>query len=286
MSIAKQSYALVSRTATRTAEAVRKRADLRAAKRKLLVDPTLLSTDKHLLREVSLFVYPDDGMYISGEGEHYLRVGLSAIRCIDAALEGSGDSAGVNPESILDLPCGYGRVLRFLRVRFPSAAITTSELDPQAVDFCARKFGTTGVMSSVDLDELELPGPFSLIWCGSLITHLDPTATEGLLRLLYRNLAPGGTCVFTSHGQRSVEWIESGRYNYLLDEPAKKPVLSDFHGWGYGYAGYETGSRYGVSVVSRDRMTALAAAAGDWKETRFLEHGWDDHQDVYAYRRR
>jgi hypothetical protein len=118
-----------------------------------------------------------------------------------------------------------------------------------------------------------------------LITHLDPTATAGLLGLFYRHLAPGGTCVFTTHGQTSAEWIESRRYTYLLDESVQKTIVSDFHESGYGYAGYESGSPYGVSVVSRDRMTTIAAAVGDWREVCFLEHGWDEHQDVYAWRR-
>jgi hypothetical protein len=30
-------------------------------------------------------------------------------------------------------------------------------------------------------------------------------------------------------------------------------------------------------------MRQLTADVGGWDETLFLEHGWDDHQDVYAF---
>jgi hypothetical protein len=30
-------------------------------------------------------------------------------------------------------------------------------------------------------------------------------------------------------------------------------------------------------------MADLAKATGGWSETLFVEHGWDNHQDVYAF---
>src|SRR5204863_8296827 len=44
---------------------------------------------------------------------------------------------------ILDLPCGYGRVMRAIRAEFPEAHITACDIDPHAVDFCAETFGAT-----------------------------------------------------------------------------------------------------------------------------------------------
>src|SRR4051812_20897648 len=67
--------------------------------------------DRDLLRRVDLRVDPHDAMHV-GDGEHYLRVGLSAMRCIRAATAGT-------PRRILDLPCGHGRVLRMLRAAYP-----------------------------------------------------------------------------------------------------------------------------------------------------------------------
>ncbi|MGG5887557.1 methyltransferase [Falsiroseomonas sp. HC035] len=42
------------------------------------------------------------------------------------------------PQKILDLPCGFGRVTRVLRVRFPHASITACDLDREGVEFARR----------------------------------------------------------------------------------------------------------------------------------------------------
>ena len=56
---------------------------------------------------VSLNVDPFDTMYVPGKEDHYLLVGLSAIRCIEAVLENVSIAAG-EIRSILDFPVGYG----------------------------------------------------------------------------------------------------------------------------------------------------------------------------------
>jgi hypothetical protein len=56
-----------------------------------------------------------------------------------------------------------------------------------------------------------------------------------------------------------------------------------FRSKGYGYADYNRQPGWGISIVSHERMRQLAANVGGWKETLLWEHGWDDHQDVYAF---
>lgn len=260
------------------------RNQLRAAKERSLQDPALSPNDRELLGRVALSLDPADNMFILGRGDHYLKVGLSAIRCIDTSLENSNVVLGSAP-SILDFPCGYGRVLRFLRARYPLSNITVSEIDVNAIQFCEETFKCHGVVSSPDFDTLTLPGPFDLVWCGSLLTHLPEDDTKGLLGLIFRHLSPNGTCIITTHGQLSVDWISSGDDSYGLTKAAEREMLAQFEKTGYGYADYKVGSGYGISVVSRDRMQRLVAETGAWHETSFIEHGWDEHQDVYALRR-
>jgi len=94
-------------------------------KKQLLSDPALTAPERELLSQVSSRIYPGDGMY-NGDGAHYFKVGLSAIRCIDEALA----QANLNKlQTILDLPCGSGRVMRFLRPRFPEAEITACDFN-------------------------------------------------------------------------------------------------------------------------------------------------------------
>ncbi len=255
--------------------------DFRFARKKLLSDIAAPDTDKALLDKVSLRVHCNDGMYIPLGARHYLSVGLSAVRCIENALEKSNENNAVG--SILDFPCGYGRALRFLRVRFPKADITASEIDTSMLDFCKDMFSVNSVTSDIDFRKLLLSGKFDLIWCGSLITHIDERATSDLLKFFHDHLSPGGLCVFTTHGQLSVERIEKKRQTYLLTASAQQQLLSQFHDKGYGYADYKNQHGYGISVVSRERMLAIALSVGQWDETSFLERGWDNHQDVYGF---
>jgi methylase of polypeptide subunit release factors len=70
----------------------------------------------------------------------YFTAGLSAISCIDEALQQAGNTT---LNEILDMPSGYGRVLRLLASRFPKARITAFDVIPDAIRFCAETFGAT-----------------------------------------------------------------------------------------------------------------------------------------------
>ena len=91
-------------------------------------------------------------------------------------------------------------MLRFLAQRFPEAEITACEIQRGPVQFCVRTFGAQPAYSSVNLDEVELGKKFDLIWCGSLVTHLNERDIVALFRLFARHLTLGGLAVFTTHG--------------------------------------------------------------------------------------
>ena len=77
-------------------------------KEQLLASGALSPAEHELLSRVESVISYADGMY-KGDGAHYFNVGLSAIHCIEEALA-AAQIASVN--NILDMPCGYGRVLR------------------------------------------------------------------------------------------------------------------------------------------------------------------------------
>src|SRR5262249_5267499 len=105
---------------------------------------------------------------------HYLVAGLSALRCIMLVLEYlRTDPASIR--SVLDLPSGGGRVLRFLRTGFPDATLVACDTNEALVEFCGKAFGARVTRSTPDINQLHLPGSFDLIWCGSLLTHFDET---------------------------------------------------------------------------------------------------------------
>lgn len=254
------------------------------ARRRLCKAEDVETEERRLLEEISIRVHSRDTMYQPGQAEHYLSVGLSAVRCIDAALGSRPARSAVR--SVLDFPCGYGRVLRFLRVLFPAARLTGAEIDGAALDFCRTEFGVNSFRSDADLGRLSLPERFDLIWCGSLLTHVDEAGTASLLRFFCDHLSDRGFCLFTTHGSLSADWLQNGTYAYGLEETARESLLSDYRASGYGYADYGGGSGgYGISVASPSRIAELARAAGAWRKILFLEHGWDRHQDLHAYTR-
>jgi SAM-dependent methyltransferase len=201
-------------------------------------------------------------MYGSG-GVHYWRVGLSALRCVQQALVHARSPA---VHRLLDLPCGHGRVLRWLTAAFPDASSIACDLDRDGVDFCARRLGAQPAYSIEDLASLRLEGRFDLIWCGSLITHLDSGRIRGLLDMFSRHLGPTGVLVVTSHGDRAAQRMRCAEMNYLLDDRGLARVLRDYEACGFGYADYPGSDAYGVSLTSADWLRETVAAVGGLRE--------------------
>jgi SAM-dependent methyltransferase len=247
----------------------------------LQASPQLTDAERSLVDRLRLQFHVADGMYERGKALHYLSAGLSASRCISAALSSRPTQYPI--ETILDFPSGYGRVLRYLRAMFPTTSIMAAEIEPRALTFCERSFSVTPLLSKEDVGGLSLPHRFDLIWCGSLLTHIDATSAIKLLRFFHDNLTDRGLCVFTTHGQRSIEWIKQQQVSYGLPGDRQRKVVEGFEETGYGYADYLKMQGYGISVASRERMLELAKAAGNWEETFFRECGWDNCQDVYAF---
>jgi SAM-dependent methyltransferase len=249
----------------------------------LLSSPDISDSEKNLLHAVNTSLHDYDNMLNGLDQLHYLSVGLSASRCIDKAI--GGNYQGI--DEILDFPCGSGRVLRFLRAMFPASTITASEIDAEMLDFCMKNFSAESFISKPNFGDLFLKKSYDLIWCGSLFTHIDELTAISLLNFFQRHLSDRGICVFTAHGQLSIDWLRKGITAYGLPEDSVQALIRDFQLTGYGFSnlpehlGYP--SNYGISVATRQRMNDLARAVGGIKESMFIEHGWDNHQDVYAF---
>lgn len=260
-------------------------------RRRLLEDPSTPRRHAALLRDVSARVHADDGMY-TGDAAHYLRVGLSCVDCVDEALRAA---ATTEVREALDLPSGYGRELRFLVRRFAGARFTACDIQPGAVEFCAEAFGATPVVSRPRLDQVSFTRPFDLVWCGSLVTHLDAEATRALLRLFARSLAPRGVVIFTTHGDSVAASIADETDFYDITRADAAAMRSSYSATGHGYTDYprEIGyydfhpeeRGYGVSLTSPAWVREQAARIGGLREVYFRPRGWNDHQDVFAFQK-
>jgi hypothetical protein len=244
--------------------------------------PLLTAEEKRLLRSVSPNVDPFDTMYAPGKAGHYLLVGISAIRCIEAVLENTSLRAD-EIRSILDFPVGYGRVLRFLRAKFPQARISGAELDASAMSFCMREFSIEPVKTLQDFSQISTPGRFDLIWCGSLLTHINEDSAIALLRFFRDHLTENGVCLVSMHGHTSAEWVRQKKHTYGLALVEQQELLQQYEQSGYGYVDYSNVLGYGISIASPERMKTIICQLG--KCIFFQAAAWDHHHDVYGFQR-
>ena len=99
--------------------------------------PGLTEDDRVITAKVECRISRSDIMY-EGDMARYLRVGLSGLKAIEAAIQRCPRRA---IKTILDFPCGAGRVGRYLAARYPEARITACDLDREGVDFCSEVLG-------------------------------------------------------------------------------------------------------------------------------------------------
>ena len=235
--------------------------------------------------EVDLIVSKADTMLLSDDA-HYLSVGQSALSAIERAL------GATEPKNILDLPCGFGRVTRALRARFPYAKMTVSDLDRPGVDFSARAFNARAAYSVRDFRDLALGEEYDLIWVGSLITHLPATQTCFLLSALGRHLSQDGVALVTLHGPNLIPRLRQTGYG--LPPGSAEAVIAQFEKTGFGYGDYQGGADlYGVSLTNENYGISLTHEG--WMKTTLMDLGlrldnyevqaWDEHHDIAVIRR-
>jgi SAM-dependent methyltransferase len=249
-------------------------------KERLLSDPSLTPGERELLGKVSSKIYYRDGMY-NEDGAHYYKVGLSAIQCIDEALV---RAKLTDVRAILDFPCGSGRVLRFLSVRFPDARITACDIQRGAVDFCGARFGADKLYSSANLNEVSPNQKFDLIWCGSLITHFNQAAIGELLKFFKQQLSPGGLMILTTHGDFAAARLPKKEFDYGLEDKQMSALTDAYTRDGFGFASYPKGvTDFGVSLTSPDWIDNQVRMVGGLRKVYFAPRGWDNHQDVFGF---
>ena len=224
----------------------------------------------------STAISPNDHMW-NTEQPWYFDIGLSALECITRALT----TAGVTPVSILDLPCGHGRVCRMLRMAFPDAHLSVSDLDPTGVDFCAETFAAEPLYSRGDIREVTTSRLFDLIWCGSLFTHLDRDQWADFLTFFSDHLAPNGVLVFTTHGRRAMQWMVEGFYGYGLNPQEQRALLQRHSTEGFGFIA-PANQPFGISLSSTSFVCAEIERRRTLKLIGLHEAGWSNHQDVIA----
>lgn len=176
--------------------------------------------------------------------------------------------------------------MRYLRAAYPDARITACDVNQDGVDFCANTFGATGVYSTKHIHELVLPGGFDLIWCGSLLTHLEKPLWGQFLSFFSERLTENGVLLFTTHGRLSAQWIREGTHTYGLDLAGLPELLAEYGRTGFSYAPYPGSPHYGITVTKPSWVLEQLQESPHLRVILMNEAAWNDHQDVYACLRR
>lgn len=227
-------------------------------------------------------IHPQDGMWQPGES-WYFSVGRSALRLVDLAARASWLPSIT---SILDLPCGHGRVGRYLRAAYPDAELFFCDIEKDGADFCAETFSGTAIHSQPELTSVALP-KVDLIWVGSLFTHVDEERMQRWLRYLCGHLNPDGMLVATFHG----EWSLRMQDIYpMIDDTRWAQIVAEYQRDGYGYAPYPDSAShaqdcvktqdYGVSLCRPERVLDTVRDIPGMRLASYMERGWADNRNV------
>ena len=242
--------------------------------------------------------YPEDVIEVISDRDHmfrvkerYLRSGRTGLDCIRLGML-AADRATVG--SALDLPSGHGRVLRWIKAEFPHARLGACDIDHDGVDFCAATFGAEPVYGHEDPDDIEIPAPYELIWCGSLFTHLPPARWDGFLDLFERALEPGGLVVFTTHGRRIADRLRDPEARRVYNPIDHDALVAEYEREGVGYAEYahdpeyrerlSLPSNYGISLASPAVITGMLERRPALRLAGFVEGRFNDQDVVSAVR--
>jgi SAM-dependent methyltransferase len=229
-------------------------------------------------RDVDPVIGPGEQMP-SDDLAGYLATGQSALKAVRLAMVAA---RAPEPTSILDLPCGHGRVLRWLAAAYPNARLTAGDLLADGVDFCAEAFGAQPVHSVPDPDPELFDEHFDLIWVGSLFTHLDVASWDRFFALFDAILAPGGVLVFTTHGELVAERMRRG-HHYGYPPRAIERTLRTFAHTGFAFLEESpTQIDYGITIARPAWVVDRVTRTLDLRLALYTEALWANHQDVVA----
>lgn len=232
---------------------------------------------------VSRAVSPRDTMVWPGAEEEYFNLGRRALELAILAAELCDKPH--YPE-ILDLPCGHGRVLRWLRAHYGYANITACDLEREGVDFCQEQFRAKGVYSQTDLRALAFGSQFDLVWCGSLLTHLAPEAWLNALDSLIRWTSECGVIVFSTQG-RYFSTLLARDQNAFADNVDVPALLKAFSREGTAFEPYfeDPSGQYGLALSSMEFIGRVLKRYPNVIVRGYLEQAWGVQDIVILYKK-
>jgi SAM-dependent methyltransferase len=213
--------------------------------------------------------------------ENYRRSAVEFVELLGSSLQEAGrDWTSVS--AVLEVGCGYGRIVRELRKLIPVEKIYVSDVIDEGALFTAEEFGVQRI-PVVEEAGPEWSGRFDYVYLASVYSHMPKAAIADHLARTEALMAPGGVLLFTTHGPGSAGMIEKYK-QYWLDE-ARIGAAMDTDGYFFERYPYYY-EEYGMTWITRDLVEKLVAgSAPGLTAVSYHPMGAAGHQDVYVWRK-
>jgi cyclopropane fatty-acyl-phospholipid synthase-like methyltransferase len=174
-------------------------------------------------------------------------------------------------DTILDVPCGEGRIARQLASR--GYLVTGVDRSPELLDLAAKAAAAAGLdirWEQRDMRDLPWDGTFDAVvcWWGSF-GYFDEAANASFLEALARVLKPGGRLVLENHVVETVlphfqarSWEEAGK-GFTLTENRWDHTTGRIEGtWTLIVDGKQTVKDASIRLYTYAELVALLKVAG------------------------
>lgn len=227
-------------------------------------------------------ISPQDTMLATGLETQYYDIGRRALEWVKFSAELCDKP---HYPDILDLACGYGRVMRWIRANYNYARITACDIERGGVDFCRERFGALPVYSQPDLRQLSFGKQFDLIWVGSLLTHLPLDQWLATLDLLVEWTAECGVIIVSTQGRFFASQVARGQRN-LADNVNQAQLLADFRKTGAAFQPYvdDPQGGYGITLNSPEWLGRTLQQRPNLILRAYVEQGWGMQDIVILYK--
>jgi ubiquinone/menaquinone biosynthesis C-methylase UbiE len=143
-------------------------------------------------------------------------VGENAARHVKDALTSVGRPIE-DFKNVLEFGCGCGRVIAPLAREFPQARFFGTDVDAEAISWCATNLSGIEFKSNGELPPLPYDAQqFDLVYCISVFTHLDDAHTRAWLAELNRVVKPEGIVALSTHGEHVWQSLPKDQQHALI----------------------------------------------------------------------